>query len=270
MTEKSEEYILGVSDYELERLRFQHGVWKESTDTFFDKIGVKKGWKILDVGSGPGFAAFDLRKRVGDTGAVTALEQSEMFLEYFKSECNKNNWNNVYAVLSSVENAGLLDNQYDLIFVRWVIAFVPDPDLFLDKLMASLKPGGTIAFMDYAYDGLALYPRGGAFENMPDTVRAYWRHGGGDPYIGAKLPLMFKKRNIKVTEFYPVIQAGGPSSGVFQWADKFFTVHIQQMVDIGVTSQELGDEMLKDWTGHRNDPDSVFFSPTIVAIAGKK
>ena len=270
MKDKSEEYILGVSSYELERLRFQHDVWKEITDGFFDRIGIKKGWKVLDVGSGPGFAAFDLRKRVGDFGAVTALEQSEMFLDYFKSGCAKNNWNNVYAVLSSVENAELLENQYDLIFVRWVIAFVPDPDLFMDKLITSLKPGGTIAIMDYAYEGLCLYPRGGAFENMADTVRAYWRHGGGDPYIGAKLPLMLKKRNIKVTEFYPVSLAGGPSSGVFQWADKFFTVHIQQMVDMGVTTQKLGDEMLKDWAEHRNDSDSVFFSPTIVAIAGKK
>lgn len=270
MTDKSEEYVLGVNDYELERLQFQHGVWKEITDGFFDKIGVKKGWKVLDVGSGPGFVSFDLRNRVGSTGAVTALEQSDMYLNYFRSECEKNSWDNMYAVLSSVENTGLLDNQYDLIFVRWVIAFVPDPDLFLDKLIASLKPGGIVAFMDYAYEGLALYPRGGAFENMPETVRAYWRHGGGDPYIGAKLPLMFKKRNIKVTEFYPVAQAGGPSSGVFRWADKFFTVHIQQMVNMGVTTQEIGDEMLKDWIKHRNNPDSVFFSPTIIAIAGKK
>jgi hypothetical protein len=105
---------------------------------------------------------------------------------------------------------------------------------------------------------------------MADAVRAYWVHGGGDPYIGARLPKMFRERNIEVKEYYPVAQCGGPSSGVFQWADKFFTVHIQQMVDLGIISQNEGDAMHADWTTHRNDADSVFISPTITVIAGKK
>ncbi len=270
MKKKSEEYILGISEYELERLRFQHGVWKGITEGFFDKLGIKEGWKVLDVGSGPGFAAFDLRQRVGSTGAITALEPSEMYLDYFRGECFKNNWNNMHAVLGTVEDSEFLDNQYDMIFARWVIAFVPDPGLFLEKLTRTLKPGGVLAIMDYAYEGLLLYPNGGAFDKMAETVRSYWRHGGGDPYIGAKLPKMFKERNLSVFEYYPVGQCGGPDSGVFRWADKFFTVHVQQMVDMGITTQELGDEMLKDWVDHRNDPDSVFFSPTIANIAGKK
>jgi len=38
----AEEYILGINQEELERLRFQHGVWKDVTDDFFDRIGIKK------------------------------------------------------------------------------------------------------------------------------------------------------------------------------------------------------------------------------------
>src|SRR4030095_1156485 len=210
MTKKQDDYILGVNDYELDRLRFQHGVWKVTTDGFFDKIGVKKGWKVLDAGAGPGFVSFDLLERVGTTGEVTALEPSEMYLQYFKKECEKNDFENTKAILGSAEEAELPENYYDLIFARWVIAFVPNPDLFLNKLMKSLAPGGIIAFMDYAYDRLTLYPRGGAFENMAETVREYWRHGGGDPYIGAKLPKMFKDRNIELIEYQPVGLAGGP------------------------------------------------------------
>src|SRR4030095_16303809 len=133
----------------------------------------------------------------------------------------------------------------------------------------SLAPGGIIAFMDYAYDRLTLYPRGGAFENMAETVREYWRHGGGDPYIGAKLPKMFKDRNIELIEYQPVGLAGGPDSGVFRWADKFFSVHVQQMIDLGVVDEKSGDEMLQDWIAHRENPDAIFFSPTIVNVAGR-
>lgn len=267
---ENKDYVLGINDYELNRLKFQHGVWKEITDSFFDKLNISFGSKILDAGAGPGFVSFDLLERTGSSGEVTALEPSEMYIRHLKNEIKNREINNIKVIHGSVETADLPEKYYDLIFARWVISFVPDADSFLDKLILALKPGGTIAFMDYAYEGLALFPKGGAFDNMADAVRAYWVHGGGDPYIGARLPGMFRKRNITISELFPMVQAGGPTSGVFQWADKFFTVHIQQMVEIGVIKQNEGDEMLKDWIEHRTNEDTIFISPTIIAIAGKK
>lgn len=267
---ENKEYVLGANDYELNRLQFQHVVWKEITDSFIDKLEIATGFKILDAGAGPGFVSLDMLERTGNTGEITSLEPSEIYVNYLKNEIDTRKINNIKVIHGSVETAKLPEKYYDLIFARWVISFVPDADNFLDKLLKSLKTGGTIAFIDYAYEGLALFPKGSAFDNMADAVRAYWVHGGGDPYIGARLPGMLRNRNITVTELYPMVQAGGPNSGVFRWADKFFTVHIQQMVDIGVIKQNEGDEMLKDWIEHRNNPDTVFISPTIIAIAGKK
>jgi len=267
---KNKDYVLGVSDYELNRLQFQHGVWKEITDTFLNKLGITNGSRVLDAGAGPGFVAMDLLSRVGTNGEVTALEPSEMYVHYSTNFVNENKIQNLIVIDGTVETAELPREYYDVIFARWVISFVPDADEFLERLLAALKPGGIIAFMDYAYEGLALFPKGGAFDKMADAVRAYWIHGGGDPYIGARLPKMFRERNIEMKEYYPVAQCGGPQSGVFQWADKFFDVHIQQMVDLGIVSQTDGDALHADWIAHRSDQDSVFISPTITVIAGRK
>lgn len=266
----NKDYVLGVSDYELNRLKFQHGVWKEITDSFLEKLEITNGSKILDAGAGPGFVAMDILNRIGSKGEVTALEPSEMYVNYAQAHVKENSIQNLKVLHGTVETAELPAEYYDVIFARWVISFVPDAEKFLNKLLAALKPGGTIAFMDYAYEGLALFPKGGAFDKMADAVRAYWVHGGGDPYIGARLPKMFRERNIEMKEYYPVAQCGGPNSGVFQWADKFFTVHIQQMVDLGVISQTDGDAMLADWNAHKQNKDSVFISPTITVISGKK
>lgn len=267
---ENKDYVLGISDYELNRLEFQHGVWKEITDSFLNKLNITSGSKILDAGAGPGFVSADLLVRTGTTGEVTALEPSEMYVNYLKNYAAEENIQNLKVIHGSVETAELPEQYFDVIFARWVISFVPDAEIFLDKLIRSLKPGGVISFMDYAYEGLALFPKGGAFDKMADAVRAYWVHGGGDPYIGAGLPKMFRERKLEMIEYYPVAQCGGPSSGVFQWADKFFTVHIQQMVDLGVISQSEGDAMHEDWKAHRENEDSVFISPTITAISGKK
>src|ERR1041384_5992071 len=119
--EKEKDYVLGVNDYELERLRFQHGVWKDVTDNLFTRLDIQKGWKVLDVGSGPGFVSMDLLQRVGKAGEITALEPSEMYLRYLKNECEKNNISNIKFINGSVETAALPENYFNLIFVRWVI-----------------------------------------------------------------------------------------------------------------------------------------------------
>jgi SAM-dependent methyltransferase len=264
-----DEYILGVNENELDRLKFQHNVWKEYTDKFFERLNIKKGWKALDAGSGPGFAAMDLLERVGDSGEVTILEPAEYYLNYFKEYCVKNKISNAKCIHGTVESSQLPQSYYNLIFARWVIGFVPDPELFLDKLVPALAPGGIIGFQDYAYEALAIYPRGGAFEKMPDAIRAYWRLEGGDPYIATRLPKMFKDRGIRLIDFTPLSRAGNPDSLVYEWAHRFFKVHIQVMADKGIITQQLADEMLADWIEHRNNPDSIFFSPIVVDAAGR-
>ncbi len=264
------DYLLGVNETELERLRFQHRVWSGVTEKFFDRIKVQPGWKCLDVGSGPGLVTIDLHKRVGEKGEVTALEPSELFLNHLKNEVVKSGWNNIKFVNGTVDQSWLPENYYNLIFVRWVMSFVPSPYIFLSRLIPSLAPGGIIAIEDYAYEGLSLYPRGGAYENMADAVRRYYIENRGNPYIGAALPSMFKKAKLQLIDYHPNCLAGGPGSGVYEWAHGFFTTHTQLMVDKGIITQKLGDDMLVDWHKHHENPDSVFFSPIVVDVAGQK
>ena len=132
---QTSDYLLGVNTKELERLRFQHGVWKRVTDGLFDRIGVKPGWKCLDVGGGPGFAAFDHRERVGERGDVTVLEPSAFYLDWFAAEAKRRSWENVHVIPGTSESAKLADGAYDFIFSRWVIGFVPSPEAFLAPLL---------------------------------------------------------------------------------------------------------------------------------------
>jgi len=267
MTHK--DYILGSNTNELERLRFQHGVWKKITDGFLDSLNIQQDWKCLDAGSGPGFVTFDLRDRTGESGEITALEPSEFYTEYLKSEINSRGWKNVKVINARLEESVLPKNYYDLIFSRWVIGFVPDAEKFLRRCLGALKPSGTIAIQDYNYEGLSLFPKGGAFDMMPEKVKEYYRSDGGDPFVAAVIPRIFRKNNLGLTEYSPVCLAGGPESGVFQWAEKFFMIHTQAMADKGIITQAECDSVLADWSAHRKNPDSVFFSPIVVNIAGK-
>ncbi len=173
-------------------------------------------------------------------------------------------------ILGKAEDVRIEKNYFDFIFLRWVIDFVPNPESLLVNLLGALKKGGIIAIQDYAYEGIILYPNGGAFDKIADAVRAYWRIGGGDPYFTVKVPAIFRKHNIILKEFTPISLAGGPQSDLIEWAHRFFTTHLQSMADKKVITQNECDAFLEDWLLHRHNPDTIFFSPLVVDVAGLK
>ncbi|HEY3250996.1 MAG TPA: methyltransferase domain-containing protein, partial [Ignavibacteria bacterium] len=189
---------------------------------------------------------------------------------YFKNYSNEKDWQNTKYILGTAESAQFPEDYYDFIFARWVIGFVPDPELFIDNLKKALAPGGIIAFQDYAFHGLYLYPRGGSYEELSSAVQDYWKYNGGDLTIAVRIPAIFKKFGLKLIDYRPNSIAGSPGSGIFKWHDAFITHHVPLMVEKNIITKESGDAILKDWTAHKNNPDSIFFSPLVVDVAGRK
>jgi SAM-dependent methyltransferase len=191
-----------------------------------------------------------------------------MYLDWFQRHAQKKEWTNIKYINATVEDTGFLPHYYDFIFARWVIAFVSDAEKFLVKLLSALRPGGIIAFQDYYYEGLSLFPHGGPFDRMADVVRAYYHSNGGDAYITGRIPALFRKYGLRTIDFAPHSMAGGPDSGIMEWAHRFFTVHTRHMVEKNLITQIEGEAMLDDWNAHRTNPDAIFFSPIVVDVAG--
>ncbi|MEI8134783.1 MAG: class I SAM-dependent methyltransferase [bacterium] len=264
------EYILRINQTELERLGFQHGVWKDVSDAFFDRLKIAEGWDCLDVGAGPGFVSMDLRDRVGDSGSVTALEPAQMYLDYLSKQAERRGWKNITCIQGDAETALLPKEKYDIIYVRWVLCFVPDPEKFIANLLPALKVGGIIAIQDYLYSGLGLYPKGGAFDNALETVIKHWKINGGDAFIAGRIPGIFRKLGVELIDYSPHVKTSGPDGDVIEWADKYFTKHLPIMAADGATTIEMADAMVADWNAHRKNPDTIFCSPILVDVAGRK
>ncbi len=73
---RAHEYELGHSDRELKRLRLQAQLVDPITRRFFRDAGLKRGMRVLDVGSGGGDTALLAAELVGDAGEVLGLDRS--------------------------------------------------------------------------------------------------------------------------------------------------------------------------------------------------
>jgi len=134
------DYPLGTDPLELERLRFQHEVWSPVTDAFFERIGVKPGMRVLDLGCGPGFVSLDLAQRVGPTGEVVALDEARHWTEWLALKAMERGLANVTTVCARIQDADLPPASFDLVFSRWVFSFLSDPSSVAQMLVRSLKP----------------------------------------------------------------------------------------------------------------------------------
>jgi ubiquinone/menaquinone biosynthesis C-methylase UbiE len=75
------EYILGSSQTERARLLAQCRIYVPETQWLLDHLGIKPGWRALDVGCGPLGILDLLSAHVGPTEVVVGLERDPRMLE---------------------------------------------------------------------------------------------------------------------------------------------------------------------------------------------
>lgn len=263
-------YPLGTSDQELDRLGFQHEVWGGVTREFLSRIGIRTGWRVLDLGCGPGFVSLDLSALVGPSGEVVALDESPRWIDHVGAEIRARGLRNVRTVRARIEEAELAASSFDLVFTRWVLSFLAEPAAVVRRLSRALKPGGVFAVEDYNHEGVSLFPESEGFRAVVRATRAMYAQSGGDAWIAARAPAIFRSAGLETISIRPNVLCGGPGSPVFRWAGLFFPHFSQAMEAKGHLSSAERRRFLDEWAEREKDPDAMFFSPTVVDAAARK
>lgn len=264
------EYMLGHGDREWDRLHRQHAVWRDTLLDFLPKLGAGPGSRLLEVGCGNGVLLRDLALHVGPQGHVVGIERDPDAAGQAAQYVADLPWVEVHqGDLFALEPAAPED-AFDLVVARWVIAWLPSPDEAVRRLVPQVRPGGRLLIQDYNYDAIRVEPEQlplrKLFEIMP---QAYALHGG-DAWSAMRLPRLFVEAGLDELFVEPHCKAGDPDSGVFRWAERFFREHVQRLVDDGLLTAEERQASLEAWDTARATPGTVFFSPLVVNVAGRR
>ena len=264
------DYPLGTDPLELERLGFQHQVWSPVTNAFFERLGVKPGMRVLDLGCGPGFVSLDLAQRVGPTGSVVALDEARHWTEWLALKAQERGFANVKTICARIQDADLQEGSFDLVFSRWVFSFLSDPSGIAKSLARCLKPGGVLAIEDYNHEGVSLFPESEGFRAVVRATRALYKSHGGDQFVMGRIPAIFAAAGLETVEIHPNVLCGGPTSGVFRWADSFFPRFSAVYEQKGLMSAAERQLFLSEWETRKQNPLSILYSPMVVDAAGRK
>jgi SAM-dependent methyltransferase len=222
----STDYVLGTHAAELERLGLQHRVWRSVVLAAWHRAGLTTGQRVLDIGAGPGYATADLAEIVGPSGKVVALERSPQFVEAIRA-----------GRLANVEahQLDLMEQQwpggdYDFAWCRWVTAFVENPGALIAKLASAMRPGGVAVFHEYGYyETWQFLPPDPAHEEFRRQVVKAWRASGGEPNVGAELPVLLERHGFVVRSVRPHVFCLRPTDYMWQWPATFIDVYAPRL-----------------------------------------
>jgi enediyne biosynthesis protein CalE5 len=114
------------------------------SDRMMELAHVTAGQHVLDLATGIGEPAMTAARRVGDGGAVVAVDQAPQMLAIARERMHAAGMHHVQFIEADAENVSLPPDAFDAIVCRWGLMFFTDPSGSLDLLRASLVPGGWL------------------------------------------------------------------------------------------------------------------------------
>jgi SAM-dependent methyltransferase len=181
-------YVFGdaESDRELRRLRQIEAALDPASQRLLRRASPAAGWTCLEVGAGAGSLASWLADAVGSTGRVVALDVDPRFLS--TSSDSPANVEVVRQDIREWERRGT----FDLVHARYVLIHIADADRAIERMVASLRPGGWIAleepdFLAARFAGGAAELEG-AFQRVNAAIEGMFVRRNMDPALGVRLP----------------------------------------------------------------------------------
>ncbi len=113
------------------------------------EFGLRKGMKVLDVGTGAGFYLPYLSEAVGEEGKVYAIDIEESAVEYARRKVESLGLKNVEVLKSEENSVPLPDGSVDFVFMAFVFHELENPVEFIKELRRVAKRFAYLAIIDW-------------------------------------------------------------------------------------------------------------------------
>ncbi len=141
-------YVLATGEAAAYRLRILHGVYGSGTLRVLLRAGLRSGMRVADLGCGVGLVTALLADLVGPNGRVVGIDASGAQLAEARERLDGRGKNNVSLVEASATDTGLPSGSFDLVYCRFLLLHLAEPDRALREMWALLKPNGILVCED--------------------------------------------------------------------------------------------------------------------------
>jgi ubiquinone/menaquinone biosynthesis C-methylase UbiE len=122
------------------------------TQATLDRLGLRPGQKVLEVGPGPGRLLIPAAQRILPDGEAVGIDIQPGMIERLKTRTEKAGVTNLKAILGDATQPHVPDGSFDLVFLCTALGEIPDRAAALAQCHRALKPGGVLSITEIAGD----------------------------------------------------------------------------------------------------------------------
>lgn len=124
--------------------------WWIGTQRTLDRIGLKPGDRVLEVGPGPGRLLIPAAARVLPGGEVIGLDVQQGMVDRLKQRSAE--IGNLTALLGNAEAMQFGEASFDVVYLAMVLGEIPHREAALAECLRVLRPGGRLSITEIAAD----------------------------------------------------------------------------------------------------------------------
>jgi SAM-dependent methyltransferase len=138
-------YALATGEAAAHRLRILHDLYGPGTRRVLLEAGLRPGMRVADLGCGVGMVTAALAELVGPEGHVVGIDASGAQLAEARARLGGAH---VSFVEASATATGLPPGSFDLVYCRFLLIHLPEPERALREMFTLLRPNGILVCED--------------------------------------------------------------------------------------------------------------------------
>jgi SAM-dependent methyltransferase len=251
---------------EIERLRIQAEGMAPDTLTMLDRIGVKPGWRCLDIGCGPGGITRLLSERVGPGGRVVGLDMDEQHLAHARGGAPAN----IEYVRGDAYGCDLPAASFDLVHMRFVASTAGDPERLLREAMRLTRTGGVVALQEPDGSTLNCHPPHPAWDGLKRALLGAFAGVGADLTLARRLYAVVRQAGLADVQYRPFLVGVRACDPMVDYLPSTVESLRGTVLRLGLMSEAELSTALAQCREHLCDPGTVFTMYTVAQVWGRK
>ena len=251
-----------------ERLRVLARVTWPTTSVLLERVGVAASSRCLDLGCGGGDVTVALARLAPD-GFVVGADMDEPQLDVARREAADAGLANVDFRVVDVMEPPSDDEQFDLIYARFLLTHLPDPSLALTHMCTRLASGGALVVEDIDFTGCFCHPDNAAFWRFVQLYTDVVTARGCDPNIGRRLPSLLRATGLANPQMN-VVQPAGFDGEVKMIPPITLEAIADAVLSTGLCTVDELNQTVDDLYAFAADDGSVLSGPRVVQVWGRK
>jgi SAM-dependent methyltransferase len=219
---------------------------------------LEPGSSVLEAGAGGGSVVEWLAGEVGGDGRVLAVDLDTRFIDPLASS--------VVEVRSADITADELPRgEFDLAHARLLLEHLPKRDAALDRLIASLRPGGWLLIEDYDWTSFGFESADETEERATDSIMQFMTDSGFDRHFGRRLVGTLADHGLTEIRGVGRLLAIDDEHPGFP----FFSLSFEQLAPAAVKAGLLEEEDARTVSERMEAGGRRLITPTLIAAAGR-